>query len=105
MAEPSTRNRITAFRESLKKLRPEEMPPWDMGRIYGELLDAVATEHPENPLAKEAERPIRNSDRRASVQVAAMMTVLDQLLLLYPQRTSVPVVSAPRSHSILDQEW
>jgi hypothetical protein len=105
MAKPPTRNRITAFRDSLQKLRPEEMPPWDMGRIYGELLDVVAAEHPEEALAKEAERPVKNSDRRANVQVAAMMTVLDQLLLLYPRRVSAPAVSAPRRSSILDREW
>lgn len=81
------------------------MPPWDMGRIYGELLDAVAAEHPEEPLAKEAERPVKNSDRRASVQVAAMLTVLDQLVLLYPQPMAMPAVGRRPSRSILDQQW
>lgn len=105
MGKPPTRDRITAFRDSLKELRSEEQPPWDLGQIYGEILDVVADEHPENSLAKDAERPVKNSDRRASVQVAAMRTVLDQLLLLYPRRMSAPVVSAPRRRSIMDQEW
>jgi hypothetical protein len=59
----------------------------------------------EEALAREAERPVKTADRRATVQVAAMMTVLDQLLLLYPQRAAVPMVSKRPSRSILDREW
>lgn len=104
MTKPPTRERIRVFRESLTKLDPRESPPWDLSRIYGELLEVVASEHPEDPLAKDAERPVRTSDRRGTVQVSAMTTVLDQLILLYPQRMAAPMVTRPR-RSILDEEW
>lgn len=96
-SSPSTRDRINALRNSLHNLRQDEMPPWDLGLVYTEVLDTVLEENPHNRLAAEAERPTQNSNRRASVQVAAMSAVLDQLLLLYPRRASVPRTSAPRS--------
>ncbi|MEX0972280.1 MAG: hypothetical protein WDZ46_03380 [Solirubrobacterales bacterium] len=95
MANSSTRERINALRESLKNLRQEEMPPWDLGLIYTEVLDTVKEENPDYRLAEEAERPTQNADRRATVQVAAMTAVLDQLALLYPKPVARPRTSRP----------
>ena len=105
MATPSTRDRINALRASLVGLRQEEMPPWDLGRLYIELLDTVAAENPDNRLAAEAERPEQNADRRARTQVAAMAAVLDQLALLYPNPVSTPRTSAPRGRNWMTEQW
>ena len=105
MSTPPIRDRIIALRNSLATLRPEEMPPWDLGCIYIELLDGVASENPDNRLAAEAERPKQTSNGRASVQVAAMAAVLDQLVLLYPMPVRRPRVSAPTGRNWMTEEW
>jgi hypothetical protein len=105
MSNSSTRERINALRASLKNLRQEEEPPWDLGLIYIEVLDTVKEENPDYRLAAEAERPSQNADRRATVQVAAMMAVLDQLALLYPRPVALPRSSAPAGRDWMKEPW
>ncbi len=104
MSNPPIRDRITALRDSLETLRPAEMPPWDLGLIYIEVLDGVASENPDNRLAADAERPGQTSDRRSSVQVAAMAAVLDQLVLLYPKPVQIPKISTPPGRNWMTEE-
>lgn len=103
MAEPSTRARIRALQASLKELGRGELPAWDLGLIYLEVLDSIVAEHAESQLATGAQRPKQNGNRRASVQVGAMLAVLDQLILLYP--APAPRIAPRNGPDWTNREW